>query len=196
MGHSVLFVQNLNGSWFNVRYGLMMIPSMAIFIGYFIHKVKIIRPIFITLFILISFFSLANRDIVTLDDALIGSSGKNVREVSGWLKNNAQPKKGFVLISVASHDAIIFSSGMPMSRFIHEGTGDYWEYALENPASWARWIIMRTNDKNDMTFKELENNKQLKNYTLVHKYPFADIYELKPEFHSSLHTQPVEYANR
>lgn len=33
--------------------------------------------------------------------------------------------KGFVLISAASHDAIIFSSGLPMKKCIHKGTGTY-----------------------------------------------------------------------
>lgn len=196
MGQSVLFVQNLNGSWFNVRYGLMMIPTIAIFVGVFVHKTPKLRLIFIGLFILITFFSNINHEIVTLDDALIGASGKNVKQVSGWLKFNASQKTGFVLISVASHDAIIFSSGMPMSRFIHEGTGEYWDLAIKHPSLWARWIIMRTRDDNDATYKEIKGNVEFKDYTLIYKYPFADIYELKPQFLKNLHTKPVNFAKQ
>jgi len=192
LGHSVLYVQNLNGSWFNVRYGLMMVPAIAVFIGYFLHKFPSTRLLFVGLYLLISFFSVTNHDIVTLDDALVGASGKNVKEVSGWLRENAGTKKGYVLISVASHDAIIFSSGMEMSRFIHEGTGEYWKYSVKNPSKWARWIIMRTNDNNDMTFRRLKNNPEIDNYNLVHKYPFADIYELKPQFVDQLQFDKVE----
>src|SRR6185503_15993883 len=44
LGHSVLFVQGLAGnSWFNVRYGLMMIPSIAIFFGYLFHRMQSLR---------------------------------------------------------------------------------------------------------------------------------------------------------
>ena len=191
LGQSVLYVQNLNSSWFNVRYGLMMIPSIAIFIGYFVDRIKHMKILVIGLFIFITFFSFANNDIVTLDDAFFGASGKNVTEVSGWLKNNANEKQGFVLVSVASHDAIIFSSGMEMSRFIHEGTGRYWSYATTHPAKWARWIIMRTGDTNDSVYSLLQDNDELADYRLVHKYPFADIYELKPEYLKGLQTKPV-----
>lgn len=197
MGQSVLYVQNLNGSWFNVRYGLMMIPAEAMFAGFFIHKVCRLRWIFLGMFLFVSFFSVVNRDIVTLDDALVGASGKNVKEVSGWLANNASPKGGFILISVASHDAIIFSSGMRMSRFIHEGTGDYWDLAKTHPASWARWIVMRTYDDSDSTYRLLRYNKEFINsYKLIRKYPFADIYELKEQYLGQLNTRPVTYANK
>ncbi len=196
LGQSSLYVKDLMGSWFNVRYGLMMTPAIAIFIGYFVFRVKYTRYLFLGLFLLVTFFSYVNLDAVSLDDAVTGSSGKNVKEVSSWLAANASEKPGFALISVASHDAIIFSSGMKMGRFIHEGTGDYWDLAIEHPTRWARWIIMRTHDDNDSTFRLLKGNRELENYKLVNKYPFADIYELKPEFLADLHTEPVNFANK
>lgn len=193
LGHSVLFVQGLHGnSWFNVRYGLMMVPTIAIFIGYLLHRVKSVRYVLAALLLFVSVFSFTNSDAVTIDDAVVGASGKNVAEVSGWLQENAKNKEGFVLISAASHDAIIFSSRLPMKRFIHEGTGKYWDEATTNPASWARWIVLRTDDMNDSTFRELRNNREFKeNYTLVRSLPFADIYELKPDFVTDLQTEPI-----
>lgn len=193
LGHSVLFVQGLHGnSWFNVRYGLMMAPTIAIFVGYLIHRLKAIRFVLVALLLFVSFFSFVNRDAVTIDDAVVGASGKNVQEVSGWLGENAKNNEGFVMISAASHDAIIFSSGLPMKKFIHEGTGDYWDLAIATPTRWARWIVMRTDDDNDQTWRALKNNKDFKNnYTLVKSLPFADIYEIKPEFVKNLHTKPT-----
>lgn len=192
LGHSVLFVQGVMGdTWFNVRYGMMLMPSIAIFIGYLVDKFRDIRWVFVGLFVLVTFFAFVNRDAVTIDDALIGSSGKNVAEVSGWLKQNVTNERGFVLISVASHDAIIFSSGLPMKRFIHEGTGDYWKLATGNPKEWATWIVMRTHDANDMTFRDIKNTDWEMAYTLVDHYPFADIYELKPQFRKTVQTEPI-----
>ena len=194
LGQSVLFIQGLNGnSWFNVRYGLMMAPTIAIFVGYLVYRLKAIRYVLVALLLFVMFFSFANRDAVTLDDAVFGASGKNVSQVSGWLNKHAGNTPGFVLISVASHDAIIFSSGLQMSRFIHEGTGIYWTLATTHPAKWARWIILRTNDLNDQTFRILRNNPEFKNdYVEVEHYPFADVYELKPQYISGLHTQPFK----
>ena len=192
LGHSVLFIQGLSGNtWFNARYGIMMLPAIAIFIGYLIQKAANLRYVLVGLFIFVTFFAFANNDAVTIDDARVGSSQKNVTEVSGWLNKNAKDKKGFILIAAASHDAIIFSSGLPMKRFIHEGTGAYWESATVYPDRWARWIVMRTNDLNDGVFKTVSKTPGIKQYDLVGKYPFADIYEIKEEFVSGLNTEPI-----
>lgn len=192
LGQSVLFIQGLSGNtWFNARYGIVMMPAIAVFTGYLAKKLANLKLILVALISFVLFFSFANSDAVTIDDARVGSSQKNVSEVSGWLKNNASGKDGFVLISAASHDAIIFSSGLPMKKFIHEGTGNYWELATTDPTHWARWIIMRTYDNEDMTYKAVSKTPDLIKYNLVGKYPFADIYELKPEFLPDLITKPI-----
>jgi hypothetical protein len=192
LGHSVLFIQGLSGNvWFNVRYGIMMMPSIAIFIGFLIDRLKSLRLILIGLLLLVTLFQFQSADAVTIDDARVGSSQKNVSEVSGWLSQNAKDRDGFILISAASHDAIIFSSGLPMSKFIHEGTGKYWESATTNPERWARWIITRTHDNNDSTWKAVSKTPDINHYTLVQSYPFADIYELKSEYLPTLNTKPI-----
>ncbi len=192
LGHSVLFIQGLSGdTWFNVRYGLMMMPGIAIFVGYLVSRAGKIKWGLIGFTCLVIAISNINQDAVTIDDATVGSSQKNVTEVSGWLNKNAKDTDGFVLISAASHDAIIVSSGLPMKKFIHEGTGAYWESATVAPDRWARWIIMRTNDTNDSTFRLLKGNEGLEKYQLVEQYPFADIYEIKPEYVKQLNTKPI-----
>jgi hypothetical protein len=197
LGQSVLFVQGLAGnSWFNVRYGLMMVPSIAVFVGYLVYRLQSIKYVLVGVIVFVMFFSFVNRDAVTIDDAVYGASGKNVTQISGWLRNHATDQPGFVLISVASHDAIIFSSGLPMSKFIHEGTGEYWTLAVAHPAHWARWIILRTYDLNDQTYYLLRNNPEFKNdFVLQDHYPFADVYEIKPQYVAKLHTQPVPGLN-
>lgn len=183
MGHSVLFIQGLSGNtWFNVRYGIMMMPSIAVFIGYLIHKIRPLRLTFIGLLFFVTFFGFMNKDAVTIDDARVGASQKNVSEVSGYLKQHAVKNENYILISAASHDAIIFSSGLPMRRFIHEGTGKFWDSAVRNPDRWARWIVMRTYDYNDLTWAKVNRTAGFKLYNLVAKYPFADVYELKSEY--------------
>ena len=175
-----------------MRYGVMLLPSLAIFIGYLVHKLKDFRLTIIGLLIFVNFFAIANVDAVTIDDARVGSSQKNVSQVAGWLHDHAQNNNDYVLISVASHDAIIFSSGLPMKRFIHEGTGSYWESATGAPDRLARYIIMRTNDVNDQTFKLLKGNEALLKYDLVLKGDFADIYEIKGEESKNLPKEPLK----
>ena len=193
LGHSVLFIQGISGeSWFNARYGIMLMPAIAVFAGYFFDRIKPLRWTVFGLTFFTIFFTLINRDAVTIDDATVGASQKNVSQVSRWLNENAANQKGFIMISVASHDAVIFSSKLPMKRFIHEGTGEYWDRAGKNPDLWARWIVMRTNDDNDLTFMAVKKSHGIKRYELVGSYPFADIYELKKEYLAGLITKPVK----
>ncbi len=192
LGHSVLFIQGISGNtWFNVRYGIMMMPSIAVLTGYTVDRLRNFRPLLIGLLIMMTVLQFANADAVTIDDGRVGSSQKNVGEVSNWINQHAAHEEGFVLISAASHDAIIFSSGLPMKRYIHEGTGAYWESATTSPDRWARWIIMRTNDENDQTFKLVKKSGAIDKYQLVQSFPFADIYQLKKEFLPSLQTEAV-----
>lgn len=192
-GHSVLFLPEVIGiTWFNVRYGMMLLPSIAIFSAYLVDRFKGVRWPIIGIFALVTVFAFLNNDAVTIDDAVYGASQKNVTEVSTWLRENTKNKPGFVLISAASHDAIIFSSSLPMKKFIHEGTGAYWDYAVEDPEKWARWIVVRTYDLNDMTFREIQDSEGFKNnYELIDHYPFADIYQLKREYVANVITTPI-----
>lgn len=192
LGFSGIFIQGVTGgTWFNVRYGVMLIPTFAIFIGYLSDKSKSLKYLIAGLLLLVTFFAFANRDAVTIDDANGGVSQKDVSKVSGWLSDNTKDKKGFILISAASHDAIIFSSGLPMKRFIHEGTGKYWDEAVKNPDKWARWIVLRTYDVNDLTWKNASGTEGFKKFELVESYPFADIYQIKPEYVDQLITEPI-----
>ncbi len=192
LGFSVLYVQGITGNtWFNVRYGILMAPSISIFVGYVIYKFKDFRYLLIGLILFNIFFAFINSDAVTIDDAQVGASQKNVTQVAGWLNKNTKDTTGFILISAASHDAIIFSSGLPMSKFIHEGTGKYWLSATSEPDKWARWIVMRTYDNSDQTYKLVSKTKELSEYTLIRKFPFADIYELKPQYVPLLQTQEI-----
>ena len=191
-GHSVLFVQGISGNTlFNIRYGIMLLPAIAIFTGIAVDRLKALRWTLVGLFLFTAFFTFTSGDAVVIDDARVGSSQKNVTEVSGWLKENVIDREGFILISAASHDAIIFSSGLPMKKFIHEGTGAYWQSATTSPDRWARWIVMRTHDDNDLVWKDVSRSEGFAKYDLVDSYPFADIYELKDEYLGELNTKPV-----
>lgn len=187
MGFSVLYVQGIFGSsWFNVRYGVMLLPAIAIFIGYLIDRLINLRLLMLSLIGFLTLFSYTSFDAVTIDDARVGSSQKNVSEVSGYLSKHATFQDGYILISAASHDAIIFSSGLPMKRFIHEGTGNYWSWATDSPDRWVKWIVMRTYDDNDLTYRSVKKSEGFKKYKLVANYPFADVYELEAQYWGGL----------
>jgi hypothetical protein len=193
LGHSVLYIQGLSGdTWFNVRYGVMMMPSLAIFVGYLVHRAKGLRVVIVGLLLFVTFFQFSSSDAATIDDARVGSSQKNVTEVSGWLDENAKNAPGFILISAASHDSVIFSSGLPMKKFIHEGSGTYYDATIDAPDRWARWIVVRSYSDDDSTWRLLKDNPGFtERFDLVDHYPFADIYRLQDKYLPELNTQPT-----
>ncbi len=193
LGHSVVFIQGVSGgTWFNVRYGILALPFLAIFTGYLVEWARNARFVVVGLLVFVTFFFLHGADAVTIDDARVGSSQKNVTEVSGWLREHAGPEKGFILISAASHDSIIFSSGLPMKRFIHEGAGSYYDSAIRYPDRWARYIVVRTHSDDDSTWRLLKDNPGFKErYHKVDSYPFADIYQLDDKYLDDLITEPI-----
>ncbi len=196
-GFSVIYVQGISGdTWFNIRYGIMLAPTISIFTGYLVDKLKDLRFVLLLSLFLTLTIALYSKDAVSIDDARVGSSQKNVSEVSGYLNTYAKDEAGFILISAASHDAIIFSSGLPMKKFIHEGTGKYWESATTMPDRWARWIVMRTYDDADLTWKAVSRVPAFANYHLVATYPFASIYELDEEFLPNLETEATIKNNK
>jgi hypothetical protein len=140
---------------------------------------------------IVTLIAFSNSDAVTIDDGVHGSSQKNVSQVAGYLRTEAATKPGFILISAASHDAIIFTSTLPMKRFIHEGTGAYWESATIAPDRWARWIVMRTHDDADSAWRLTSRSPGFAKYDLVDHYEFADIYQLRDEYLPQLTTEPV-----
>lgn len=189
-GFSVIYVQGISGdTWFNIRYGIMLAPTVGIMVGYLIDRARAFRGVLIGTLLIILIFAFYTKDAVSIDDARVGSSQKNVSEVSGYLNSHAKDTPGFILISAASHDAIIFSSGLPMKKFIHEGTGKYWESATTTPDHWARWIVMRTYDDADLTWHAVSRVPGFANYHKVAAYPFADIYELNDNMLPGLETE-------
>jgi hypothetical protein len=186
LGHSILFIPDFNGmtTWFNIRYGTMIIPTVAIFIGVLVGRWKWFTPV-LMLAVLLAIGTNFYYEPVTIADAKYGKSQKNVNEIGEWLNKNAKNKKGLILISVASHDSIIFSSGLPMKRFIHEGVNSIWPSATKNPEEWVRWVIvMPEKSKNsDFLWKAMDNDpKRLRHFHLAGEFPYAVVYELDNKY--------------
>lgn len=189
LGHSVIHLPELFGaSWFNVRYGLLMLPWVAIGVAYLASLPNILSKSTVTLAALLQLGLFLNSHyVVTLDDGLWGSSQKNVMAVGDWIEATIGPKEGsLVLVSVASHDAILFQSGLNMKRYIHEGTGKYWQRAIENPQDYADFVIMRTHDHLDSVARAMDKVPGFfDDYELIYDDTYADVYALKSVLYSS-----------
>lgn len=192
-GHSVINVNEITSGWFNIRYGLMMMPACAIFTAIFLDKLHSIRNLLIGLLLFLLLFTYLNMDAVTLEDAETGMIGFNeeLKIASAKLAQVTKDKDGLILISTAKHDPLIFSSHLPLTRFIHEGTGLYWDNTLARPERWARWLVFIPNDVTDAVFAGIYKADYKNKYNLVVNLKTVDIYELKPEYIGSLNKNRI-----
>lgn len=169
-GQSVIFIPDLtpkNFQWnlFNVRYGIMMIPFAAFFIGILAAKLpKLVKPlIIIALIVQTASFATGNEKVLTYEDGVHGLSAEKGNNAQLWLAKNYTG--GYVLLDDYARTVSIIKSNIPMQDVIYIGNKPYWEESLKTPEKYADWIVMQ---KDDAVWKNLyENPKEL---ARVYKY--------------------------
>ncbi len=151
LGHSILFMPHILGSgWFNVRYGVMCVPAIAIGIALVVNSGNRFFRLLFAGVVLVALAFAFSYEPVTLQDAKEGMARKDLRAIGRWLSENAPNPDEKILISAAANDPVVFLSGFPMKRFIYEGSGAYWKESVERPDKYATWVFV--DKKNSMDF--------------------------------------------
>ena len=179
-GHSVLFMPNILGSgWFNIRYGVMSIFMIAIFVPILLNfKNKYLK---ITFFIIIFMAILMpfSYEPVTLQDAKEGMARKDLRVAGHQLAKLVNNDNKKILISASANDPIVFLSGLPMKEFIYEGSGKYWKESIKNPSKYATWIFIDKKNSMDYIAVNLwKTNILQKKFKLVYEDEWFMIYKI------------------
>jgi hypothetical protein len=166
-----------NPGYFNIRYGLLVLPSLAILIG-ILGTNKLFRYLaLIAIAIQIGVFVRLGMP-VTLIDGLQGLKNTYYTvEASKWLRENYQG--GLILTSLASHDAFVARTGLPMRNYIHEGTRENWNNALQTPGPNVTYIALLSFPPDSVYRAISENPAFTKHYNLVHTYGTFEIYKRK-----------------
>jgi hypothetical protein len=146
-------------SYYNVRYGLELLPAVAIFVpvaSYFIatltrsRAVRLALPVAALIFVAASYASIW-REPVCLREAWINSRTRIAleHELAGFIK--ALPPDSTMLMYLGNHVGALQEAGVPLRRVINEGNHrtwkqpvdleGLWERALANPAQYADFVI-------------------------------------------------------
>ena len=188
MGQSVIWLPMVPphfDTYFNARYGILMLPAAAFFGGY-IARYRIGR-IAIVVLLAIQIFLFAHPKqhvvfgkeigIITLQDTVSSINAQTVA-ASTYLREHHDGK--LIMVSSASADAFIFRAALPLRYFITEGTGYYWRNSLEDPRRHAGWIVF-FQDKSDRVGKVVSTSPILKDhYENVYNDTTYQIWKLKP----------------
>jgi hypothetical protein len=178
LGQSILFIPSVTPAsfeWklFNVRYGMMMIPAVAILIGYLFARSKSVGRIIISGLFLVSLglFAVGYTKIITLDDGLVGLSHSVHPDAETFLKKHYD--NGLVLMDDYSRTISVIGTNIPMQDFVYIGTKPYWDNALKAPQDVVRWVVMQKNDALYTTLYDNQTNL-LNLYKYFHKVYTSD----------------------
>lgn len=132
------------GTGFNIRYGLLLLPWVAVLCSYLlIWKNKFIRPVMFL--ILVGIFGIQIYSYVVPTYTPIYKIPARIYDKPfaasvKWLQENYDGGK--ILISAGGHEDQMFATGFNYTTFIHEGTGKYWKESVDNPSRYAKWVVI------------------------------------------------------
>lgn len=157
---------------FNVRYGILVLPIIALGAGLLVAKWRFAAIAVIGLVVLQGVLMLQPKPI-TLRDGLYGSSAFTQGALANEIKRRVGPDDQ-VLIAAGTFNPVIFESGIYLRQLVHEGVQDRWDEELSNPT--IQWIIMGSGT--DIVYSKLHDTPALNtNYKKVYQDSHGTIFE-------------------
>jgi hypothetical protein len=153
-GISILFIpqltpKNFEYHLFNLRYGMMVLPTIALLIGMLLAKLPfkfLRRAAMIAVAGVALAFSFTYP--ITLRDGVDGLSarvpGAMPDSINTAFRENYD--YGYVAFDDYARSANPVDLGIPMNKIIYDGSHPYWEEMLQHPNRYARFIIMQPHD--------------------------------------------------
>jgi len=179
LGQSAMNVPQaqVNPGLFNIRYGILMLPAIALVLGVLASYRRFVWVVIVILIFQSMLFIRQGKPIALVDGLNGLADTYYTVEASSWLAQNYD--KGLILTSLASNDAFVARAKLPMRLYVHEGTREYWQNALEAPSKNVEYIATISYPP-DSVYLALKNNQDfINNYVLVHSYGTFGIYKCK-----------------
>jgi Glycosyl transferase family 2/Dolichyl-phosphate-mannose-protein mannosyltransferase len=180
-GQRPIGVPQVQHNYYNVRFGLMMLMPVSVFIGYLtaaigrVLKLKTAIYIFgcaiVALSAFLNYALISGHHVATYDEGINyvksgGTSDQN--EVVAYLKSYYLG--GRVLMESYSNEFIAFA--IPTNQLVYEGSYRQWLPALENPATnRIKWIIMSCQKNNPDLVCSGVGKSELRPYVLTYHTP-------------------------
>ncbi|MBB5079231.1 glycosyltransferase [Nonomuraea endophytica] len=197
-GQRPLHVEEVTGSLYNVRFGLVMLLPVALFTGGLAAEVRTLvtalrlRMARVPAARLRTLGHVFAGAVVVACAVTAAASGIDTRReaeafratgveranstAAQWLRTHYDG--GRVLMASFGNETMTFDSHLPLSSILYEGSFRRWEPALRDPAaSDVRWIhLRRTPGHQDPVWRALGESPELNRYTLVYEDAYRRIY--------------------
>lgn len=153
LGQSVIFIPHVTPvsfEWrlFNVRYGLMMVPTAAFLVAFLYYRMKFAGKALIVILCVaqIGLYYIGYSKVITLEDGRVGLSSAMAKlpDAQYWMAREYDG--GLVLVDDYARTLSIIRTKIPMKSIIYIGNRGYWDDSFKAPEKYAKWIIMQKND--------------------------------------------------
>jgi hypothetical protein len=133
-------------SYYNVRYGLQMLPAVAVFVALGYELLSKLLPerrvaAVVALVIVLSYLSLLPRTPICLREAQ--ANGKERLQFDQQLADQLKrlPAQSSIMMDCGAHPGAVELAGIPFRRVLRESNPPYWEVALTRPAQSADYVV-------------------------------------------------------
>ncbi len=163
VGQTIIRAPQLTpGNYFNLRYGLLVLPGLALFIAYMFHRLTIRGhiPLYLALFGAVLALQGAMwapqfpQSVPVVTEGIYAEEHiAYVEDAAVWLREHYDG--GGILIDDAT-TRIITVSHIHMREYIGAYSGATWKSALTDPAPYAKWIVVSSDKQNGVIDKLLQ----------------------------------------
>jgi hypothetical protein len=140
-------------SYYNVRYGLQLLPAVAVFVALGYHfltkfiSARIVLPV-AALLVVASYASVWMRSPICLREAEANGKARMQfdRELAAELQRLPASSNLTLMMDCSAHPGAVQMAGIPFRRVLRESNPVYWEIALTQPARSADYVVAITGD--------------------------------------------------
>lgn len=139
-------------SYYNVRYGLQMLPAIAVFVALsyeFLGKFVAARLVAaaVVLIALASYISVWQKEPVCLREAKANGSARMAFDAKLAAELEKLPPSASIMMYCGAHAGAIQDAGIPFRRVLREGNHPAWEIGLSGPARAADYVVAIQGDE-------------------------------------------------
>lgn len=178
---NIFSAETSNQTGFNIRYGLLLLPWVAVMTAYlFTFKNKIVKAAMIIFFVslfsiqICSYFNTSYSVMYRIPARILNKPFFSLVE---YMKKHYTGGK--ILISASGHEDQMFQMGFDYKTYIHEGNNKYWKESIDDPPRYASWVILdKGQDRDPIALKPHIDTILERDYTLVFHEDQAEIYKI------------------
>lgn len=133
-------------SYYNVRYGLQLLPAIAVFValGYeYLSQLNSqrITASFIVALIVVSYISLWRVDPICLREAVANGAARMAFDARLAAELRKLPQSATLMMYCGEHSGALQDAGIPFRRVLREGNHPDWEIGLSDPAKAVDYVV-------------------------------------------------------